>query len=47
MILLKRKGKKIIGTMKKNVLIINHDVEKNTQKLLNGDEGNGEDSEGK
>ena len=27
MILLKRKGKKIIGTMKKNVLIINHDVD--------------------
>ena len=29
------------------IAIINHDVEKNTQRLLNGDEGNGEDSEGK
>ena len=29
------------------IAIINHDVEKNTQRLLNGDEGEGEDSEGK
>lgn len=29
------------------IAIINHDVEKNTQRRLNGDEGNGEDSEGK
>ena len=29
------------------IAIINHDVEKNTQRLLNGDEGEGKDSEGK
>lgn len=29
------------------IAIINHDVEKNTQRRLNGGEGNGEDSEGK
>lgn len=29
------------------IAIINHDVEKNTQRLLNGDKGNGEDGESK
>ena len=29
------------------IAIINHDVEKNTQRLLNGDEGDGEDGESK